>query len=173
MQSLPRPRLLARLALLCCCFAGSMALTGCYAPGGNMFTTTGTGWTYESTASEPINVSVVDVRTGKPVFTEAIPEGSQITMRIVAKGGISDALPARLQWMIGPIGTQFGRLRNAVPCPPESACRIDVSLREPSVKGVAAQQQLTKAPAGLQAPNVWPDGGVGPESQSTDIYDSP
>ncbi len=170
LRRLPRR---APLAVLCRCLALSLLLTGCYTPGGNMFTATDTGWTYLSTTAQPINVSVVDVRTGKAVFSQDIPEGSQITMRIIAKGGTSDEFPARLQWTVVKAGTQFGRLRNAVSCPPEEACRIDVNLREPSVEAAAGQQQLTKAPPGLQAPNVWPDGGVGPEAQSTDIYDSP
>ncbi len=88
-------------------------------------------FTYQSFAHAPQTISVVDTRTGQPVWTGEVPVGQQLVVRFVDRTGESESENnALMRWAYMPINSQQVSLPNTVTVPPASARRIDMELRE-------------------------------------------
>ena len=55
----------------------TLAMTGCYSPGGPLFDSTGGAQTYYSTEARPTTFTLVDARNNEVLFAVEIPPGTQ------------------------------------------------------------------------------------------------
>ncbi len=124
-RTTPTTATLAALAL-----AASFALAGCYTPAGGYYPRSGGGYTYISTESSPVTITVYDTRTAEPFFKMEIPVGKQLTMNFLEGKGDDPVLrPDRMVWSLWDAGTMNGRLTNQLTCPPAAARRIAYDIR--------------------------------------------
>ena len=108
-----------------------LLLVGCYAPDGGFMPGSGRGFVYESTPMRPLTISVIDTRTQEPFFVMRLPPGKQLTFNFLQGGGDDPVLtPDRMVYAVWDNGMQFGHLDNQLTCPPASARRIEVDIRE-------------------------------------------
>lgn len=109
---------------------GSSFLGACaFKPGGSG--SSNDTYTYQSFSDSPKTISVIDTRTGQPVWTGEVPVGQQLVVRFVDKTGESEVQgSALMRWAYMPIGSQQVSLPNTVTVPPASMRRIDMELRE-------------------------------------------
>jgi len=141
---------LLRAAMLC----PVVVLSSCYTPGGGLMPTSGRGFTYISTPTQPLTIKIVNVckldPAGEPeVFREwRLAPGRQLTFKFIAgKGDHASERPDQLLWEDWEAGTTVGTLRNQMPCPPSVCRRIDVEIRSPEPWPVedASKEVDTKA----------------------------
>lgn len=115
----------------------STATAGCYSTSGGWLPRTGGGFTYISTSSQPVTVTVVNVceRTeshpnGTPFFIMEIPPGKQLTFNFEESGGDDPALrPSRMMYSVWEANTGNGSLESVLSCAPASCRRIDITYR--------------------------------------------
>ena len=108
----------------------TLAMTGCYSPGGGAFDFTGGSQTYYSTEARPTTFTLVDSRTNEILFAMEIPPGKQLTIDFDEGGGDDPVLrPDILNYQIFDIGTKIGKLRSSLTVPPSTVRRIDVTFR--------------------------------------------
>lgn len=113
--------------------------------GCNIYRPGGTGYsvdthTYISESHLPVNVTLVDTRTGESLWTYEVPVGRQLTLRFYDRSATSkDAvLPDLMRWEEMAPKTTSGQLRNTMNVPPSSARRLDVTYRpEPEMPAQA------------------------------------
>ncbi|MSR44440.1 MAG: hypothetical protein EXS15_03655 [Phycisphaerales bacterium] len=116
--------------LQCLAVTGAMLLVGCYTPAGGFNPSTGRGFTYVSTPTRPVTVTLIDTRNNEAFFKLDIPAGKQLTFKFVeGSGSGSRANPTSMMWEVWDAKTEFGSLDNQLICPPSSCRRIDVSFR--------------------------------------------
>lgn len=112
------------------CLCGSLALGGCWSPGGTR------GWspnsyTYESSSMIPQTVSLKDTRTGETLFSYDIPVGRQLVIKFHKDHTPEDAAyPDLMKWDDWEIGTRFGMPDKELAVPPASARMLEVSVRK-------------------------------------------
>lgn len=119
---------LAFAALAACC------LIGCFSPDGGLMPTTGRGFTYISTPTQPVTVTLIDTRTNESFYKMDIPAGQQLTFRFSDGTTTNDsakAKPVTMSWGMWAAGDQVGSLSNQMTAPPASCRRIDISYRTP------------------------------------------
>ena len=93
----------------------TLAMTGCYSPGGGAFDFTGGSQTYYSTEARPTTFTLVDSRTNEILFAMEIPPGKQLTIDFDEGGGDDPVLrPDILKYQIFDIGTSHGKLRSSL-----------------------------------------------------------
>ncbi|MBM4101382.1 MAG: hypothetical protein FJ256_03850 [Phycisphaerae bacterium] len=120
------PLAVAALAASCLC--------GCYSTDGAFMPSTGRGFTYVSTPTQPVTVTLVDTRTNESFYKMDIPAGQQLTFRFSDGTSTSDsakALPVTMSWGMWIAGDQVGSLSNQMTAPPASCRRIDITYRTP------------------------------------------
>ena len=128
--------LLGRIAA--CSLAASAAVAaGCYSTSGGYLPHTGGGFTYISTESLPVTISVLNIcernadhPDGTPFFIMEIPPGKQLTFNFAEDGGDDPVKrPARMMYALWKRDTQTGSLENILSCPGQSCRKIVVSYR--------------------------------------------
>jgi hypothetical protein len=115
-----------------------LALASCYTPDGGLMPTSGRGFTYISTPSQPLTIKLVnicklDAADEPEVFREwRLAPGRQLTFKFLhGQGDNASERPDQLLWEEWEAGTTTGSLRNQMPCPPSVCRRIDVEIRQP------------------------------------------
>jgi hypothetical protein len=122
----------ATLAILGAAFLATLPLAGCYTNSPTLFETANDTYTYESIASRPINIDLVDTRDGTIFFSMKVPVGKQLSFNFQQTGGDDPVYrPSRMTWAVMDNGTAFGSLSNSMSAPPRHARRIDLSFRKP------------------------------------------
>jgi hypothetical protein len=164
-----RRRSAACLALSVAAAALVCSLGGCYSPSPGLFQTSTDTFVYVSTSMKPVTITIVDTRTNEPFFHMDIPVGKQLQFNFADASGDDPVLrPAKMTWAVWEAGTQTGSLTNSLSVPPQTARRIDYSLRP------APEMAPQPAEAPLRAVNdptyVTPAGGPGPKSASGNLY---
>ena len=145
-------------------------LTGCYAPDGGFMPSSGRGFTFISTPTRPVTVTLVDTRSQEMFFKMDIPAGKQLTFKFIeGSGSGSRAEPTKMIWEMWEAKTEFGELDNQLICPPASCRRIDVTYR-PAPEDMPEDPTLLIPPdfqdqtVGANSPN----GGPQPTNRTKD-----
>jgi hypothetical protein len=108
------------------------SVCGCYSPDGAFMPSTGRGFTYISTPTQPVTVTLIDTRTNESFYKMDIPAGQQLTFRFSDGTTTNDsakAKPVTMSWGMWAAGDQVGSLRNQMTAPPASCRRIDITYR--------------------------------------------
>jgi len=126
----------------------TLALTGCYLPGGNGFSTD--THTYESTSWQPYTITLKDTRTGQDFWSIDVPVGKQLVVRF-RPGDDKDQngpTPDVMEWGILDRGEMFGDLANSIPVPGRYDRRLDPVIRAvPELPGGMTGGGVPKADA--------------------------
>ncbi len=161
----------AGAAALACSLA--FGLGGCYSPKGGAMPSAVGGFTYTSTETFGKSFTLVDVRTGEPVFSQVIPPGEQLTIRFLE--GLGDdpvVTPDRMLYELQPIGTSTGRLRNQITVPPAGARRIDIDVTQDPRFRERPQDERYRVDSPEDRPDWWsPRGGQIPDERMRQPYD--
>lgn len=106
-------------------------LAGCYRPQGSLMPSSTGAYTYISTETFEQTVTLMDMRSDKPIFTQPVPPGQQLTLQFLDGGGDDPVLrPDRMVFELQPIGTMTGKLANQISVPAAGARRIDVAVTQ-------------------------------------------
>jgi hypothetical protein len=115
-----------------------LSLAACYTPDGGLMPTSGRGFTYISTPTQPLTIKIVNIckldENDEPqvFFERQLAPGRQLTFKFLhGQGDNASERPDQLLWEEWEAGTTTGSLRNQMPCPPFVCRRIDVSFRPP------------------------------------------
>jgi len=153
--------------------AATVTTTGCYSPKGGALPSSTGAWTYASTESIGKTFTLVDVRSGEPVFVQVVPPGEQLTVRFLE--GLGDdpvATPDRMIYELQPIGTSSGRLRNQITVPPAGARRIDIDVTQDIRFRDRPLEERYRVDAPEDRPDWWsPVGGPIPAERMRQPYD--
>jgi hypothetical protein len=155
--------------------AASVGLSapGCYTVTPQLWESSVEVFTYESTPSKPITITIIDTRSEEPVFRMDIPVGRRLAMQFIDGGGDDPVIrPDRLEWSLLEAGSVTGSLDNKLNVPPSQARRIEYSLRTapeyPPEPPMAPMRAGTKE---SQPEWATPDGGSVPtEPRSKRLY---
>ncbi|MFO0874966.1 MAG: hypothetical protein U0575_13480 [Phycisphaerales bacterium] len=111
--------------------AACFLLAACYRPQGSLMPSSTDPFTYISLETFEQTLTLVDVRTNKPIFVQAIPPGQQLTLQFLEGGGDDPVLrPDRMVFQLQPVGTMTGKLENQISVPAVGARRIDVDVQQ-------------------------------------------
>lgn len=126
--------------MLACAAAGVAGLLvlsagGCkglieYKPGGMMKSLD--EFTYESTAWQPLTVTLIDTRDDTEYWSVDVPQDKKLTFRFY-DGEAEDSSPLTpdmMRWEIYDDSFYLTRLRSSMPVPPADARRVDVTIRQ-------------------------------------------
>ncbi len=108
-----------------------LPLAGCniYRPGGSM--RSNDTFTFISNEEYPVTVTLVDVRSGEPIWTADVPVGKQLTFRFhEAQYKDNPANPDAMRWQFFDRPTNAGELNSIMPVPDKFSRRFDVSIRK-------------------------------------------
>jgi hypothetical protein len=169
-------RSIVRLSLAALTVAGGVlaGLTGCHRPHGALIGYTGGSQTYFSTETQPKSVRLVDVRSGETVFAMDIPPGKQLSLKFVEGGGDDPVYtPDSMLYQVFDLGTETGKLRNAMNVPGRFGRRLDVTLRQGPEYVTPAPDRVLRTDEMEDRPDWWtPKGGELPEDDTgIGIYD--
>ena len=157
----------AAAALLC-------LAAGCvyHSPDGGILPQSGGSHTYYSTQTQPKTVVMTDLRSDEEFFRLEIPAGKQFTFDFLEEEGDDTVnTPDLMRYEIWPIGTTYGRLRNALSVPNAMSRRIDVFLRDGEYASADPARRL-RTDEMIDRPAWWtPEGGPMPEDDETTLYD--
>ncbi|MFO0826948.1 MAG: hypothetical protein U0572_02275 [Phycisphaerales bacterium] len=120
---LPRPALVVTsLAFL--------FLSSCYTNTPQLWESSDEQFTYVSTPSRPVTITLVDTRDQSEFFRIDIPVGKQLSFRF-HEGDGDDPVnrPAKMEWAVFDEPSWTGSLSNSLSVPPMHARRIDYTLR--------------------------------------------
>lgn len=154
-------------------FAALVALSGCHSPGGGIMPYTGGSNTYFSTETRPVNITLIDLRTGEEVFAMEVPVGKQLTFDFVKDDGDDPVMtPDLMRYQVWDIGTKTGTMRNSISVPNSASRRIDVSYRiGPEYQEQPAARRL-RTDELQDRPDWWsPRGGEMPAASAHSMYD--
>lgn len=112
------------------CGVAASALAACgYAPGGSGVSND--TYTYYSLPNQPVTVTLVDTRTGKPCWSYEVPVGRQLTFSFTDDFAPENTrTPTKLTWQEFKRGTKEGSLENSMLVPDRYSRRIDVEYRK-------------------------------------------
>jgi len=165
--------LLASISLVATLVGVTGLLGGCYSPQGGVMPSAVGAWTYASTESIGKTFTLMDVRTGEPVFVQVIPPGEQLSIRFME--GLGDdpvVTPDRMLYELQPLGTSSGRLRNQITVPPVGARRIDIDVTQDRRFREPPTDQRYRIDAPEDRPDWWsPRGGQIPAGRMRQPYD--
>ena len=106
-------------------------LAGCaHTEGGNM--KSDDTFTYVSTSYQPKTLVLLDTRDGEEIWSIDVPVGDKLVVAFY-EGKARNAPaenPDLMKWGVGPASDSRVGLRNAIPVPPASARRLDMSFRD-------------------------------------------
>lgn len=142
----------------------ALLLGGCvtHQPGGNQ--RSDDQFTYVSTAFLPVDVTLIDTRSGEEFWSVEVPVGQKLVIQFY-EGRSKDAsakTPDLLRWEMYDAKRSMSPLRNEMAVPPSDLVRIDVSYRNgpeyppenDPYAGVAVIPDPVIAPAYTPMPNV-------------------
>ena len=85
---------------------------------------------YISRPGEPKTITLVDTRTGEPIWTMDVPVGNQLVINFEPdRNKDNPARPDMMRWELMEDRTLHGRLSNAMPVPSYHSRRLDMTLR--------------------------------------------
>lgn len=150
----------------------AMLVVGCHSPSGGAFPRSTGSTTYYSTETMQKTITMVDVRSGDVFFQIDVPPGKQLTLDFQpGKGDDSVYTPDLMRYQIFDLGSQFGRLRNAMSVPNAASRRIDVSLHRMIEYAEAPPDRALRVDEDPR-PDWWsPRGGELPRSTAAEMYD--
>lgn len=119
------PRLIAAASLAS--LAGLCSCAGIGSEGGPLMSLD--SFTYVSTAWQPKTISLYDTRTGESLWSVDIPVGKQLWVGFRKGVGNNEYRPDEMSWDITWEGRQLGSRGNKMSVPPESARRLEMTLR--------------------------------------------
>lgn len=115
-------------------------------------------FTYISTSHEPKTITLIDTRTSEKLWTCEIPVGQQLVVRFLDDERAETRGWDTMKWRLMPAWTAWGTLDNAMSVPPNTARRIDMTLRK-GPEFVVAEATVTSVPQGvtlMDAPKAEP-----------------
>lgn len=122
---------LAPLLATCSLVALTGVVGGCaHSEGGNMQSMD--RFTYVSTSYQPKTLVLLDTRDGEEIWSVDVPVGQKLVVQF-EEGKAKNATPENpdlMKWELGSADQSRLTLRNAIPVPPASARRIDMTLRD-------------------------------------------
>lgn len=148
-------------------------LVGCYTPSGGYYPRSNSTFTYISTPTNPVTVTVMDVRSSEAFFRMEVPVGKQLTFHFVSGGGDEPVYrPDHMQWELFDARTSIGALTNRLSCPPSNARRIDVAYRpSPEYSPEPAESDL-RVDRPDERPEWWTEqGGPAPKKTKPALYE--
>jgi hypothetical protein len=156
-----------RVTILALSLAASAILAGCYRPQGSLMPATGDAYTYFSTELYPKTVRILDTRDGEVVFAMDIPVGKQLTLDFVpGEGDDPTYTPDLMRYEVFDLGTETGKLTNAMSVPNASSRKIEVGLREGPEYAATPPDRALRTDELEDRPDWWtPEGGELPEDQ--------
>lgn len=134
--------------------AAGMCLIGCtagYHPHGQG--RSNDTFTYISTSHEPKTITLVDTRTSEKVWTCEIPVGQQLVVRFMDDERAESRGWDTMKWRLMPAWTPWGTLDNAMSVPPNTARRVDMTLRK-GPEFVVAEAVSAPPPSGANIIDV-------------------
>ena len=161
------------LSIMVVALLGS-SLTGCHSPAGAMMPYTGATQTLYSTENSPKTIRLVDTRSNEVRLEIEIPVGKQFTYDFVTDAGDDPVeSPDLMRYELFPIGTKFGKLRNAQSVPNSTSRRIDWYIREGTEYSEEPPEYRMRVDKVASLPDWWtPKGGPLPEDPKTTMYDN-
>lgn len=105
-------------------------------------------FTYISTSHEPKTITLVDTRSGEKLWTCEIPVGQQLVVRFLDDERAESRGWDTMKWRLMPAWTAWGTLDNAMSVPPNTARRIDMTLRK-GPEFVVAEATPAPLPSGV------------------------
>lgn len=114
----------------CAALLGAGVLGSCatYTPGGSGFSND--AYTYYSTPHQPMNITLVDTRTGERFWSYEIPAGRQLVVRFYEDQYRENSnTPAAMRWQEMPLGQKYGTLSNVMAVPDAGSRRVDMDVR--------------------------------------------
>ena len=126
-----RLRSIPSAALLAAGLVSVGAVSGCYSTKGGLMPASNSTFTYVSETWSPKTIKVVDTRTDEVFFSLTLPVSKQLTFQFLTGGGDDPVVtPDRMLWEVWDAPHSTGKLSNQLTCPPASARRIQVVLRD-------------------------------------------
>lgn len=101
-------------------------LSACHFQGGSLYSDD--KHTFVSTTWRPWTVTLIDTRTGEPMWSMDVPVGRQLVMQFRKGTGPNEFKPDMMDWEIREAGRR-GALHNQIPVPPTYARRLEPTLR--------------------------------------------
>jgi len=154
--------------------AVTVLLSGCYYPGGGLFSSTGGPQTYLSTEALQKSVTMLDLRTGEVFFSIDIPPGKQLVIDFErGKGDDPVYTPDLLMYDVFDAGTKTGSLGNSMTVPPAAARRIEMNVvQAPAFR--PGDDGATASPGEISSAPAWwtPEGGpIDRDHGGVGVYD--
>ena len=116
----------------------ALALSACGGPGyayRSFYDEGGSGvsddqFVYISRPGEPKTITLVDTRTGEPIWTMDVPVGNQLVINFEPdRNKDNPSRPDMMRWELMEDRTLHGRLSNAIPVPAFHSRRLDMAIR--------------------------------------------
>ncbi len=137
------PRFKPSHALLAAFALSTLAASGCYREGGNLWSND--THVYVSTSWQPKTISLVDTRTEEIVWSIDIPVDQQLVVSFESGGGKGDVTPDRMEYGIMNAGKWSGGLSESISVPDVGSRRLDMSLRAaPEMPGLASTDRSNR-----------------------------
>ncbi|MEM8834972.1 MAG: hypothetical protein AAGD00_04035 [Planctomycetota bacterium] len=116
----------------------TLPLSGCFTNTQSGLTGSRDKHTYVSTTWRPWTVTLVDTRTGEPLWSVDVPVGQQLVVDFTEGSGPNEYKPDMMAWRLMEAGRLgFGGSKNRIPVPSQYARRIEPTLRPvPEFPGV-------------------------------------
>jgi len=151
----------------------TLVLVGCYTTSGGYYPRSNSTFTYISTTSTPVTITVMDVRSNEAFFRMEIPVGKQLTFHFVSGGGDEPVYrPDHMQWELFDAGTSIGSLTNRLSCPPANARRIDVAYRPSPEYSQEPPETDLRVDRPDERPEWWTEqGGPAPKKTKPSLYE--
>ncbi len=168
------PRAVLSGIALAAVVAGGLTLAGCHRPHGAFIPYTGGSYTYFSTETMPKTLRLIDLRSSDVFFEMDIPPGKQLTIDFVDGDGDDPVqTPDLMRYEIFDLGTETGKLTNAMSVPGASSRMIEVVLRDGVEYITAAPDRSLRTDELADRPAWWtPEGGKLPDDDTgLTIYD--
>ena len=150
-----------------------IAASGCYSPGGGLFSSTDGAHTFYSTETMQKSVTLVDLRTNEVVYHIDIPAGKQLTFDFeTGEGDDPVNTPDLLRYEIMDVGTKSGKLNNSLTVPNAASRRLDVEVRQRIEVAGGSPTRALRTDEMADRPDWWtPQGGPMPDDRRLDLYD--
>lgn len=132
--------------------AAALAIApGCMTPGGTFYSAD--SHTFVSTEWQPWTVTLIDTRTGEPVWSVDVPVGKELTVRFRAGSGPNENKPDMMSWGIAESKSSAlsASPTNQIPVPGKATRRLETTLRHTPEMPGAMPSSKPAASAGSAA----------------------